>query len=125
MVVGIDPHAGNDRWWIYDYFDGARERDLARYPSTAALRAWMEAAGFERCTTTEAQRWEMNLDAREARALGYLEPESTSQFRILTDRQYAKGLQRIWSDVASAEARGVRHELATDLHVYATEGWLS
>src|SRR5205085_11480044 len=33
MTIGLDPHAQLDRWWIYDYFDGALESDLRRYPS--------------------------------------------------------------------------------------------
>src|SRR5215831_6832306 len=30
MIVGLDPHAGIDRWWVYDYFPETVELDRQR-----------------------------------------------------------------------------------------------
>jgi ubiquinone/menaquinone biosynthesis C-methylase UbiE len=35
--VGIDPHAGRDRWYLYDYFPGTLAADRQRFPSAGTL----------------------------------------------------------------------------------------
>src|SRR5439155_905726 len=48
MTVGLDPHAGVDQWYIYEYFDNVLEIDRRRYPASSQIREWMRAAGFAR-----------------------------------------------------------------------------
>ena len=48
--VGLDPHAGRDRWYLYDYFPGTLEADQQRFLSVGTLVAGVKAAGFERAT---------------------------------------------------------------------------
>ena len=36
-VIGMNPHDGRDRWFLYDYFPGTYETDLSRYPSIDAI----------------------------------------------------------------------------------------
>jgi ubiquinone/menaquinone biosynthesis C-methylase UbiE len=37
-IFGLDPHAPNTDWYLYDYFPGVRETDLARYLPTKEIR---------------------------------------------------------------------------------------
>jgi SAM-dependent methyltransferase len=122
MVVGLDPHVGLDSWWIYDYFDGALERDRSHYPSTGHLRAWMETVGFNNCTTAEVQHWRARMTAGEAITAGYLDKAATSQLSILTDEEYAVGMQRISRDRRRTEGQDAELCLAADLRLYATVG---
>jgi ubiquinone/menaquinone biosynthesis C-methylase UbiE len=46
LTIGLDPHAGLDRWWIYDYFPGALAADRRRYLPTPRLREMLVDAGF-------------------------------------------------------------------------------
>src|SRR5207253_4115786 len=55
LTIGLDPSGGGDRWWIYDYFPTALHADRARYPSTAAIRNALTAAGFREPTSEVAQ----------------------------------------------------------------------
>lgn len=125
MTVGLDPHAGRDRWWIYEYFDGSLERDRERYPAAAAVRTVMAGAGFSGCETREVEHLARQMTARAAMDRGYLDRSSTSQLTILSDEEYHRGLDRISADMRAAGARGTALTLHADLHLYATVGWLS
>lgn len=115
LCVGLDPHTGLDQWWIYDAFAGSLERDRARYPSAAALRAWMSEAGFTGPTTTVAQHLPARLSVRDAIAAGYLERTFTSQLTLLTDEEHARGRARLEADPDAM--------LTADLRLWATSAW--
>ena len=122
MTIGLDPHTGLDRWYIYEYFDSALEDDRRRYPPAADIREWLRHAGFVDCFTREVQHLPVRVPARAALEQGRLEKSATSQFGILTDEQYRQGLDRIRSAIESAEARGETLYLTADLRLYATLG---
>src|SRR5690242_11410137 len=46
LTIGLDPHNGNDQWWIYDFFPSALTADLQRYPPTSRIRDVLRSAGF-------------------------------------------------------------------------------
>jgi len=121
--VGIDPHAGLDRWCIYDYFDGTLDTDRRRYPPTARIRAWLAELGFEGSSTEVVQHVSLDLPAAEALDHWRLARSSTSQLSLLSDAAYAAGIERIRRDVAAAEARGDTLRLGADLRLYATSAW--
>ena len=122
MTIGLDPHAGVDRWYIYEYFDHVLEIDRRRYPSTLQIRAWMGEAGFVDCVTREVQHIPARLDARLAEKQGRLDRNANSQLRILTDDEYRRGLARVHAAIDAAEARGASLTLTADLRLYATLG---
>src|SRR5215204_3859969 len=41
MTVGLDPHAGVDRWYVYEYFENVLESDRQRYSASSQIREWM------------------------------------------------------------------------------------
>ena len=122
MTVGLDPHAGVDRWYIYEYFENALEIDRRRYPASSQIREWMQAAGFDDCVTREIQHMPVRLAAREALEQGRLEKSATSQLSVLTDEEYGRGIDRIREAIESAEVRGESLCLGADLRLYATFG---
>jgi len=122
MTIGLDPHAGVDQWYIYEYFDNVLEIDRRRYPASGQIREWMEAIGFANCVTREIQHLPVRLAARSALEQGRLDKNVTSQLSVLTDEEYRQGIDRIREAVASAEAQGESLYLSADLRLYATFG---
>jgi SAM-dependent methyltransferase len=122
MTVGLDPHTGLDRWYLYDYFDNVLEIDRRRYPASNQIREWMRAAGFADCVTRLIQHLPVRLAARAALEQGRLDKSVTSQLTALTDEEYRQGIDRIREAVESAERRGESLSLNADLRLYATFG---
>lgn len=122
LSVGLDPHTGIDAWYVYDYFAGTLDLDLARYPATAELREWMGAAGFAGVATREVQRFSGRFAARDAEGQGRLERTATSQLSLLTEEEYRRGLDRIRAESERVEARGETLHLNADLRLYGTSG---
>jgi SAM-dependent methyltransferase len=125
MTIGLDPHSGIDRWYIYDYFEGAFEMDKRRYPATSQIREWMRAVGFTDVRTDQVQHVPARLPARTAFDEGRLARGMTSQLAVLSDAQYDQGIDRIRMALEAAEARGDTLYLTADLRVYGTYGEVS
>jgi ubiquinone/menaquinone biosynthesis C-methylase UbiE len=122
MTIGLDPHTGTDRWYVYEYFAPAFDIDKQRYAASSQIRGWMEAVGFVDCVTREVQHIPARLSARRALEEGRLAKTATSQLAVLTDEQYQSGIDRIRKDSEAAEARGDSWYLIADLRLYATWG---
>ena len=122
MTIGLDPHAGVDQWYIYEYFDNVLEIDRRRYSASSQIREWMRAIGFADCVTREIQHLPVRLAARPALEQGRLDKNVTSQLSVLTDAEYRQGIDRIREAVESAEGRGESLYLSADLRLYATFG---
>ena len=125
MSVGLDPHPGLDRWWVYDYFHETLDLDRQRYPSTLELRADMARAGFHRCETSVAEHLVMQIPAQAAIERGLLDQSYTSQLTILSKQEYQAGLDRIMLAIDVEKTRGAELVLVADLRLYATVGWLN
>ena len=122
MTVGLDPHSGVDRWYIYEYFAPVLEIDKRRYSASSQIREWMQVLEFTNVRTREVQRLPVRLSARAMIEQGRLDKGVTSQLAILTDEEYQRGVDRIWRGLESAEARGETLYLSADLRLYATYG---
>jgi SAM-dependent methyltransferase len=120
MTVGLDPHVGVDRWWVYDYFPNTLALDRQRYPSTEAIRELLSAAGFDDRRTTIVQHLPRKMSARESLARGWLASTVTSQLAILTDEEYGRGIEVIQQAISAADVRGEELFLLSDLRLYAT-----
>jgi ubiquinone/menaquinone biosynthesis C-methylase UbiE len=105
-VITMDPHAGRDHWYLYDYFDGTCTADLRRFPSSGTIVDWMVAAGFEHVDWRVAEHIRRSFVGREVLADYFLQKHSTSQLVLLTDEAYTAGMRRIEAALAKAETNG-------------------
>jgi ubiquinone/menaquinone biosynthesis C-methylase UbiE len=121
-IIGMDPRAGQDRWFVYDYFAGTHETDLDRYPSTGAIADWLSAAGFGNITRQVGERIELTRMGREILPL---DKNFTSQLTLLTPAAYAEGIAMLEAAIAKAEASGKVQEFVTDISLFMTTGWVS
>ena len=122
MTIGLDPHTGTDRWYIYEYFETALANDKRRYASSSQIREWMLALQFSNVHTSEVQHLPVAQSAREAIEQGRLHRGATSQLAVLTDDEYQRGVERIRGALESAETRGESLCLTADLRLHATFG---
>lgn len=113
-VVGMDPHGRRDTWYVYDYFDGVYETDLARFPSWAAIMGWMLNQQFEQVTCRIVERIYAPKNGRAVLDDPFLKQESCSQLALLDGATYAAGLDRIRQALATAEAAGERLVFSVD-----------
>jgi ubiquinone/menaquinone biosynthesis C-methylase UbiE len=122
LTIGLDPHTGLDRWWIYDYFPTALIADRRRYLPAERIRELMEAAGFSRCETTEVQHMPARMTVDAAARRGFLTRTSTSQLMVISDAEYEAGLKRIRNEDADLPDGKVLH---SDLRVFGTIAWVA
>jgi SAM-dependent methyltransferase len=114
-VIGMDPQAHRDRWYLYDYFAGTYETDLARFPSWGTIMDWMAASGLHQ---VEWRFVEQIVDHKVGRSVfddPYLQKEAVSQLILLSDEAYGAGLARIEAALVAAEAAGETLIFPTDL----------
>lgn len=122
-IVGLDPRAQPASWYLYTYFPGTREADLARFASVGQQLDWMVAAGFERAAWQVAERIDQTLAGRAVLGDHFLTKQGTSQLALLSDDAYQAGLARIEAALTAAEARGETLSFPTRLVMNAVVGY--
>ena len=125
MAIGLDPHAGRDSWWIYEYFPETVAIDLARYPAVRTIRAELVRAGFTSSESYEVQMFEHLMPATQALERGLVTPSFTSQLAVLSAEELDAGMARLRAAIAEAEKSGGELMLASELHFYAVIGRLT
>jgi SAM-dependent methyltransferase len=118
-VIGMNPHAQQDRWFIYDYFPGTRKTDLRRYPSPGTIADWMISAGFEDVRWQMAERIIADKHCDDVLPLS---KDFTSQLTLLTSSEYAKGITRIESALRKAKETGGRLVFTVDISLSMVTG---
>lgn len=105
-VIGMDPHLGEDHWYVYDYFDGTLARDHERYPSSEDLVRHMVETGFVRCDRRSTARLDYDFIGREVFTDPILHPGGTSQLALLSEEAFGRGMRRIREAVVLADRQG-------------------
>jgi len=124
LTIGKDPHREGDTWWVYDYFEETRAIDRVRYAPVKTLRGEIARAGFAWAESLEADHIEIMVPAAAALAEGadgVVTPTFTSQLTVLSEEEFARGVERIRE--ADAAGGGTLQHVA-DFKLYATIGWL-
>jgi len=114
-IIGMDPHRGRDRWYLYDYFEGTYEADLNRFPSGGTILDWMVTAGFDSVEWRVAEHIVHRHFGREVLNDPILQKHGTSQLALLTDEAYARGFGRIKAALVEAEAAGATLVFSVDI----------
>ena len=122
VVIGMDPHDRRDDWYVYDYFEGTYETDLARFPAWETVLAWMAEDGFEE---VERRPVERIVDAKVGEQVlsdRFLAKQSCSQLALLSDAAYARGLQRLRAALDRSRAEGETLVFPANLYIEALVG---
>jgi len=116
-VIGSDPHGRSDSWYVYDYFAGIYEKDMARFPSWETVLNWMLDAGFESVALRPVERITNQRVGRSVFDDPFLQKSACSQLAMLSDEAYAAGLRRISKAIEAAEAAGEAIYFNVDLPI--------
>jgi SAM-dependent methyltransferase len=119
MTIGLDPHAGQDRWWVYEYFPETVAIDERRYPAVKTIRAEMVRGGFAWAESYEVQAFEHATPAMRAFERGLVARSFCSQLAVLSDGEYEAGVARIRQAMSDAAAAGGELSLMSELHLFA------
>jgi len=106
-VVNIAP-AMMRRWWVYQFFPDAFHEDEKRFWSHALLCYELSCRGFEPRARIEYDLYRIPL----TEVLADVERRDMSQFSILTEAQYGRGLARVREAVAADPQGYVDTEIA-------------
>jgi ubiquinone/menaquinone biosynthesis C-methylase UbiE len=112
-LIGMDPHHGRDYWCVYDFFPETKATDLARYPSSGQIIDAMLRAGFDGVDCRVACRFAATRLGEAVFDDPELQRNGCSQMALLTDEQYAAGIERI--DAA------LRRSLPGEPHVFKVD----
>jgi SAM-dependent methyltransferase len=121
-ILGSDPHGQRGSWYVYDYFEGAYQRDLERFPSWDNVCVWMADAGFDRVALEGVERIYDPKHGRRVLEDPFLQKNACSQLALLTDEAYEAGLRRIEAALDAAEAAGEDLVFRTDLSIAMLTG---
>lgn len=125
LAVGMnDPRSMHGRWYVYDYFPGTYETDLARFPSWGTVLDWMADAGFQRVQWQPVDRVVEHKVGRQVLDDHFLQKDACSQLSLLSDEDYAAGLRHIQAALDAAEAAGETVTFAVDLLLALVIGWV-
>jgi SAM-dependent methyltransferase len=124
-VTGMNPHASRDRWYVYDYFPRTVEIDRRRYPSAGSIVDWMDSAGFDHAEWRIPHRIVHRLTGEQVFTDPALQKHGTSQLALLTDEEYAAGIEQIKSAIAQAEGKGESLQFEIDISLAMMIGFVN
>lgn len=121
-IVAIDPRL-IPTWYMYDYFERAREIDVGRYRPVGQFADWMLAAGFDDLHIATVEVYRSSLSGRDA-IIGhpFLKKDSNSLMALLSEDEYTKGLERIEQALAEAETRSEQLALEVEMPFFMLSG---
>jgi ubiquinone/menaquinone biosynthesis C-methylase UbiE len=114
-VIGMSPPQSRNQWYLYEYFKEAYTGDQRRYPAWNGLAHWLQAAGFEKTSGQPVELITHEWTGREVLNDPFLKKDSTSQLTMLTESQYAHGLEKLEAALTAAEAAG--EEIRFGVHI--------
>ncbi len=123
VVIGLDPHNHPERWYVYHYFSGTYETDLARFPTSEMVSGWMRQAGFLRMEVKTAEIIRDTIQGEDVLKHPFLQKNSCSQLALLSDEDYAAGLERIRQALDEARSQGKALSFADEIYLQMYAGY--
>ncbi len=94
-LFGFDPRDKNDKWYIYDYFEGTYEKDLQRFPSLEDITIWMNEAGLKQIEMKTVERIQNDLTGSDLFNDSFLRKDQSSQLASLSEEEYLIGMNKL------------------------------
>ncbi len=91
----LDPRNKNDKWYIYDYFEGTYKKDLQRYPSLEDITIWMNESGLKQIEISTVERIENDLTGKNLFSDSFLRKDQSSQLACLSEEEYLIGINKL------------------------------
>lgn len=110
-IAGIDPRVNQHRYF-YEYFDGAFDLDIRRYPSHGEIVDAMARVGFKEIELRVVDKWRRDFQGEEIFNDPFLEKRSNSLLALLTDEEYSRGIARIREAISNNPSTTFTSELS-------------
>ena len=94
-LKNMSPFVVEDGWWIYKYFPKALEEDRKRFWTNKNIFAYLDNLGFK---TKLNVNYQINYIDFES-IYEQVKLKETSQFQIISDKDYDDGLNKILEDM--------------------------
>lgn len=120
-ILTDDPRQSS--WYLYDYFEGALEIDLARCPAISELEDMLRSAGFTAVRSPLVQDLDIIEKGDQVLQSYFLRKDSTSTLILLPDDAYAAGLSRIRADIQAAAARNEAMRFHSHIGTFMVHGF--
>lgn len=120
-VLTDDPRESD--WYLYEYFDGAREIDEQRCPARSQLEAMLSHAGFSHVESPVVDDLDLVEESEEVLTSYFIQKDSVSTLILLSQDAYDAGLVRIRADIAAAAARGQRCPFRSHIQIRMAYGF--
>jgi ubiquinone/menaquinone biosynthesis C-methylase UbiE len=121
-IFGLDPHAPGIEWYLYDYFAGVKDMDLARYLPHEEIKHLMIESGFQHVTSEPAERIRKTFVGEAVLSDPFLERSSTSQLMVIPEESYLSGKRRINLVVEQGKQGNTAITFTVDLMLFTTVG---
>jgi len=100
-ILGMNPQNPRNNWYIYDFFEGTRTRDLARFPDWKQVKLWLEEANFTNIVLDEVEFIHDPKTPAEVLEDPFLKKNACSQLALLSLKEYLAGLNKLHEHVKS------------------------
>jgi ubiquinone/menaquinone biosynthesis C-methylase UbiE len=105
-IIGMDPGDRRNRWYIYDFFEGTRERDLSRFPRWSEVESELSGMGFVALSRKIADVIHDPKTINTVLSDPFLKKASCSQLALLSPQAYQEGLARVRAAVQDPKQSG-------------------
>jgi len=122
VIIGLDPHVPETKWYLYDYFPGVKEKDLERYLSHKEIGRLMTESGFQNVVTVPTERIQKTFLGKAVLGDPFLERASTSQLQLISESSYLRGKGKIASLVEDLGHNERTLSFDVDLTLFASLG---
>jgi SAM-dependent methyltransferase len=117
-VIGSDPRHHQANWYVYEYFPATYPRDLSRFPTWDTVAGWLLEAGFTECDLRLVEYIHDPKTGADVLSDPYLEKNATSQLALLSEAEYAHGIERIKKALASSTQANEELVFHSDIYLY-------
>jgi ubiquinone/menaquinone biosynthesis C-methylase UbiE len=121
-IIGMDPHSGRDRYYLYEYFEGTLATDLRRFPPSETVESWMRQTGFDPVRQGTADWIRETFIGDQIWEDPFLAKEATSQLTLLSQQTYQEGLERIRAAIQAANQIDEEISFLADIEVTIITG---
>ncbi len=102
-IIGMDPSDLRNQWYIYDFFQGTRHRDLERFPKWKQVEQWLKKSGFTNLSRITIERIHDPKTPETVLQDPFLKKNSCSQLTLLSTAAYQEGLKKIRESLPEAK----------------------
>jgi ubiquinone/menaquinone biosynthesis C-methylase UbiE len=122
LIISVDPQNLNDKWYLYDYFDGVYQKDKMRFARWSQIADWLNLKGLNNVRISKVVTIEKNFINEYVFGDKFLQKHNCSQLANMSQKEYLAGLNKIKEEINLANKSGKRISFETRITFCAITG---